>query len=434
VRQYLQDFQQRPLPAVVPRELGLPESRRIVSLVGPRRCGKTFLLFGEMRSLLDRGIPKDRIVYLNFEDVRLADLRGRDLLDVLNLHWELLPRAAGHDLHIFLDEPQSVQEWERGVRSIHDSGAGRVRVTGSSSKLLGREIATALRGRTITYTLLPYSFREFLGAKGVAEATPDSMSSRDEARVRALATEYLDYGGFPEIAGEPEATVRQRMLRDYQDLVMYRDVVERHGVRNLFVMKTVMRILLSSFAREFSVNSVYSTIRSQGIRISKNTVYDYVSYVEDALAVFIVRKWVPSAKVRELSIPKVYLADTGFASLSSGFSEDQGRKLENAVFLELERSRGLRPLIETCFWKGASGREVDFVVREGPRVRRLVQACHSLSEKSTKRRELAGLEAARRALKCNDLTIVTREEEGREPLGGRQVEVLPLWKWLLRPR
>jgi len=201
---YLRDFQESRLPEIVTRELKLPETSRILSIYGPRRSGKSYYFKQTIRDLLAAGEPKDRIVYLNFEDTRLAGLASEELDDLLRLHLELHPAAIGKDLHIFLDEPQNIPGWERAVRSMHDSGRHRLYITGSSARLLSREIATSLRGRTLSYLLLPYSFRELSGIRGLKlEGFPD-LGTTGEARVKALLADYLRTGGFPEVVAEPE--------------------------------------------------------------------------------------------------------------------------------------------------------------------------------------------------------------------------------------
>lgn len=429
--QYLQDTHQRDLPPGTDRDLRVPATDRIVSVIGPRRAGKTFYLYQLMKRLVAGGVPRESIVYLNFEDPRLADVTGAEFGELLNLHLELHPRALGSALHVFLDEPQGCRGWERGVRGLHDARVGRIHVTGSSAKLLAREVATSLRGRTLAFTLLPYSFREFLRARRALPADPTHPGSAEEARTKALLAEYVAFGGFPEVEAEREPDVKARILRDYHDLILYRDVVERHRVRNLFAMKLLMKQLFSSYSRQFSVHAVHRGLRAQGLKVSKNTLYNYAAGVEDSLGIFLLRPLAPSLRGRELGIPKVYLADTGFAGLFTAAAEDRGLKIENIVFLEIERRTTHRPLQEVAYWRDAAGKETDFAVREGARVEQLIQVCHSLSDRGTRLRELSALSSAARALSCRDLSVVTWDEEGSESHDGRAVRVVPLWRWLL---
>lgn len=427
--QYLRDFQERPLPPAVARELAVPETGRIVSVIGPRRCGKTYYFFQMMRTLLERGVPKEQLLYLNFEDTRLGDARYAEIEELLRLHHEIHPGTNGRGLYIFLDEPQTVAGWERAVRSMHDAGAGRLFVTGSSARLLGREISTSLRGRTLTFLLLPFAFREFLAARRWYPASFPHLSSSEEARMKSLLREYLTVGGFPEVVSEPDAPARQRIMKEYFDLVMYRDIVERYGIKNLAVVRFLLRHLFSAYSKELSVHKLFNSLKSQGMKVSKKTLYNYLCYIEDALAVFLVRGWAPSARARETTMPKAYLADTGFAGLSDGFPGNAGRVMENMAFLELKRRQNADPLLEVYCWRGSNGREVDFVLRRGARVAGLVQCCYSLDDPDTKEREVRSLLAAGRELGCRDLTVLTWDHEAVERYGGKRVSFVPLWKW-----
>ncbi|EEB74229.1 ATP-binding protein [Thermococcus sp. AM4] len=409
VLQYLVDFQEKELPDFIERELRVPLKKDyVIAVIGPRRSGKTFYFYQLMRDL-----PREETLYLNFEHPIFEGFETKDIVEVLKLHRE----AFGEPKYVFLDEVQNVHGWERMARYLNDEGYHTF-LTGSSSKLLSGEIATSMRGRSLTYTLLPFSFREFLRAKGVHPKKP--LSSKKEAMVKSMLTEYLNWGGFPQVVLETNETVREKLLSEYLDMVVYKDIVERYGVRNLHVMKMLIRSLMRSFAKEFSVHAFYNTLKSQGMKVGKGVLYEYLSYVEDSMSVFLLKKFSYSLKVSELSIPKVYPVDAGFTRMFS-FSPDIGRLMELAVFLELKRKGR-----EVYYYK--NHREVDFVIVERGMPIELIQVTYAFDRSDIKPREVEGLKKAGEKLKVDRKLVITwdysDEKEG--------VEFVPLWKWLLR--
>ncbi len=426
VGEYLTDFQKKDLPTLVEREIRVDVHGKIASIIGPRRAGKTYFLYQKIKELLNSGVPKGRVVYLNFEDPRLADLSARDFREILKLHWQLYPFSAKGILHLFIDEPQKVPGWETAVRALHDEGYP-IFLTGSSSKLLSKEIATSLRGRTIPFTLLPCSFREFLKMKG-KEFGGLPLGSKETAVLLGLLDEYLAYGGFPEVVKENNPEMKLRILQEYFSAIIYNDIVERYKIRNTSLIKWFMRSLSSSFSKELSVHKVYSTLESCGVKASKNTLYSYLSMLEDALFVFLVPKFSYSIRKRELSISKAYLCDTGFTRLvETGI--DRGRRMENVVFLELERRKPV--LGEIFYWKNPQKEEVDFVLKKGGGAEALIQVCADIHDLDVRKRELRALLKASEELNCNNLFIITWDYEASETRKGKTIRITPLWKWLL---
>lgn len=405
--QYLADFQEKKLPETVERELRVSlKSGQIITLIGPRRSGKTFYFYQLIKEL-----PREDVLYIDFEHPIFEGFCARDIVDVLKLHRE----AFGEPVYIFLDEVQAVKDWERMVRYLHDEGYS-VFVTGSSSKLLSMEIASRLRGRTLTYTMLPFSFREFLRARGYRMRRP--LSSKREAELKALLREYLEWGGFPRVVLEDNETIREKLLEEYLDMVLYKDVVERYGVRNLHVMKLLLRSLMRSFAKEFSVHAFYNALKSQGIKVSKGVLYEYLSYLEDSMSVFLVKKFSYSLKTSELSIPKVYPVDAGFSRLFS-FTPDTGRLMELAVFLELKRREA-----EVYHYK--NHREVDFMITKRGQPVELIQVTYALDSGDVRPREVEALKSAGRKMGVENLTVITWDY--RDEKDG--IRFVPLWCFL----
>jgi len=429
---YLREFQERPLPEAVARNLSVPETGRVLSIYGPRRCGKSYYLFQLMRGLLAKGVGTDRILYLNFEDVRLSGLAFTDIEDVIRLQFELFPGAIGKRLFVFVDEPQNVPGWERAVRGLHDRGTFGLYITGSSAKLLSREISTSLRGRTLSYLLLSFSLSEFLSFRKIAVPSRLVAGTDQEALLKAHLAEYLRIGGFPEVAGAGDDGTRVRILTDYYNLIVYRDIVERHGIENRSFLKFLLNQLFTAYSREMSAHKIFNTAKSRGFGVGKKTVYEYIGHIEDALAVFLLRRWARSPKTRETSLPKAYLSDTGFSMLFAPSPDDLSHLAENAVYLELKRAQNVDPLLELYYWKDRAGTcEVDFALRKRGKFIQLVQVSQSIDSPDTLKRELRGLVAAARELDCHNLSIINWEREGARESDGERIRLVPLWKWLL---
>jgi len=412
----------RRLPAAVPRTLELPlATRKIVAVLGIRRSGKTYLLYETMRRLEARGVDRRQLVYLNFEDDRLLPIRPDELDLVLRAHEELYPAFAGRTKYLFLDEVQDVPGWDAFVRRLHDTEDAHIYVTGSSSHLLSREIATGLRGRSVSFEVFPLSFPEFLAFRGSAHQ-PYSRSS--EARMAAALDEYLATGGLPEVVLADE-DLRQRILKEYVDLVFYKDLVERYRVGNPLVMRQLLRHCLESPASLFNAHKLYQDLRSQGIAVSKDTLYAYAGHLEESFVVFMLSVAERSVRKQAMNPKKLHAIDWALAlPFVAAPAVDAGRKLESAVFLHWRRRR------EDLGYLGGE-REVDLVVnRAHPEA--LINVAYSTASQQTWNRELAGLEWAARRFPRVPRTLVVHEHGRRGTPPG--VEVVAAWRYLLGDR
>jgi hypothetical protein len=231
---------------------------------------------------------------------------------------------------------------------------------------------------------------------------------------------------------ESDEAVKADLVGGLLETMLVRDVIERYKVRNIGVLRLLVSGVLTTMGREFSVNRFHAFARSREMRVSKNTLYDYLRYLEDALIITMVRRY--SRKPREMhwSLPKVYPIDTALAAQSRGrTSEDHGRFMECIVAIELMRRRVGNPLLEALYWKDARGREVDFVVKEGVGTTSLIQVCYDLEGMGTRDREYKPLVKASRELGCKDLMVLTWDEWDEEEFEGRRIRLVPLWRWLL---
>ena len=407
------------LPSAVPRTLKLPlDARKVVTLVGIRRSGKTYLLYDTMRRLVDAGVDRRRLVYLNFEDDRLLPIRPQQLDLILRAHEELHPESAGQKKYLFLDEVQNASGWETFVRRLHDSEDVQIFLTGSSSHLLSRELATGLRGRSVSYEVFPLSFPEYLRFLGI-EHEPYSRSS--ESRLAAALTDYLTSGGLPEIV-LADVALRPRILKEYVDLVFYKDLLERYTLSNPQALRQLLKHCLSQPASLLNVHKLYNDFRSQGLSLSKDTLYHYVRCLEESYLIFLLAIADRSVRKQSINPKKLHIVDwaLGFPFAPEA-RLDMGRRLETAVYLHWRRER------EDLAYLGGE-REVDLVVG-ADRPQELINVALSLAETATWQREIEALVKAAPAAPHARRTLVAHESGGRA--APRGIDIVDAWRYLL---
>lgn len=422
--QLILDFQKMEIPELIERDLkvdfDLPLKRAIV-ILGPRRSGKTFFLYSLIKKLLLKGIEKERILYINFENPRLIDASLKDLILLLEVFYEIYPQNKNKKVWFFFDEIQNIKNWEIFIRDILDKEKVQVFLSGSSSKLLSKEIATSLRGRTLNYLLLPFSFKEFLKAKNII--FKKYLSLEEKSKLLNCFREYFSFGGYPETIIYPKE--REKIIYEIIEITIYRDLIERHKIRNSKVIKLMFNYLIK--AKEFSIHKFYNFLKSLNIKISKNSLYNYLDFFNDAFVFFPLKKFSWSLKNIEKSISKIYSVDNGL--IESIVGNDKSKKFENLVFLSLLR-KGFEPNRD-IFYFNLNGGEVDFLLKKGKKILLLVQSCFDVSDYYTKEREIKSLLLAGEKLKCNNLLVLTFDYEGEEKIKNKKVKFIPLWKWLL---
>jgi len=421
----IDEFHERNLPPLVQRETRWPVMRgKTVAVVGMRRSGKTWFCYQHMQALLDSGMAKNRLLYINFEDDRLLPFSSSDFQVLLDAYFRKYPDHKSQTCHFYFDEIQRIEGWEMFVRRALDTENAAICVTGSSSRLLSSEIATSLRGRALTVEIFPYSFREHLLGRGIA---PDRalIGAKTRAIIQHEAENYLRCGGFPEVI-ETDETLRMQILRGYVDVALLRDVVERYRVSNLPALRALVRHFMAAPSTRFSVNKFFRDLKSQGIPCGKNDLYDFLAYLNDAFLIHESQIYTRSERARRVNPRKIYITDSGlhhaYAFRNTG---NRGMLLENIVFMQLRRN-GIRP----AYYLTERGLEVDFIVEnEGASKPSLLQVCWSLGDHETKNREINALRDAMSELKIEKGTIITWLDE-KAPENG--VEIVPAWKWLLR--
>jgi predicted AAA+ superfamily ATPase len=404
--------------------LKFAKAGKIVSIVGVRRSGKTTLMKQMAKLLMDEGTNRGDLLIVNFEEPEFVGADVGLLQRMYEAYLEIV-KPAGKPF-VFLDEIQNVDGWERFVRSLNERGEAFVTISGSSSKLLSRELASVLTGRQIYFEVLPLSFKEFLSFKGmeIREAKDVLLNSLG---IKRLFREYMEIGGFPEVVLSEDPDFRTRTLRSYYEDILGRDVVQRFGVRKPDKLKALARFYLTNVSSPVSFRRI-----SGSIQLPTETVRRFSSYLETANLVFFVKRFSWSVKEQENSPRKVYSIDVGLSNaIGFRFRENLGKLAENLVALELRRRQVQHPDLEFFYWKDETQLEVDFVIKEGLRVQGLLQVCWDPSEEETRRREVRGLVKAMDEFELHEGLVLTEDFEGEEKVKGKKILYKPVWSWLL---
>jgi uncharacterized protein len=425
LEQIIADFHERQLPEFTRRQTKLPFlSNKIDTVIGMRRSGKTWYLYQVISDLLEKGTSVEQILYLNLEDERLLPIAPSDLHLIPETYYRRYPKLKDETCYFFFDEIQNIDKWETFVRRLFDTENIHLCLSGSSSRLLSREIATNLRGRSLSTEIFPFSFAESLSHSKIEVEKGRRPGSKKTAILQNAFNQYLLTGGFPEVQGA-EATYRDRILQDYLDIVILRDLVERHQISNTVPLRYLIRHILNAAAGLFSVNKFYNDLKSQGISCSKNTLHEYLGYLTEAYLAFQVPIHTRSERARMVNPRKIYAIDTGLVrSCSHSASPNWGHLLENFVYLVLRRQT---EAIE--YYKTNNGYEIDFLVTDPEGVRHLIQVSANLSDPATREREIRALVQSMDETKLIQSLIITLNQEETIETKSGTIYMLPAWLW-----
>ena len=416
------------IPVLTPREVHVPGLRgKAMVVIGMRRSGKTSFLHQQRAALIEAGWTANRLVYFNFEDERLAGMQAGQLGLILETHMRLFPEPSPEPVTLFFDEIQTVPGWEMFARRILDDGGYELWLSGSSAKLLSREIATSMRGRAWEIVMHPFSFREWLRHHGYEiPEQPGQLSSRRAVLFDQHFSRYLETGGFPEAQGL-SGSERRQLLQSYVDVLMLRDVLERHQVGNVTALRWMVRRLLGNPAGSFSITKFEADLKSQGIAAGRESLYAMLDHLEDAFLLHAVPVATDSEKRRQVNPRKVYPVDPALGPVfDRSRKANFGHALEVAVHNELRR-RGA----EVAYVKTGDGFEVDFLSRDADGGQSLIQVCAGFDDPATLAREVRALEAAAAEHHADRLLILTAESSVRFPSVAAPLQVLPAWQWML---
>lgn len=417
----LSDFYEKSLPEAFDRNLELPlDLDKIVTLVGIRRSGKTYLLYRTMQRLIDNGVDKYNIIYMNFEDDRLFPVKLSEMDLILKAYHELYPDRLSEKKYLFLDEIQQIPDWEKYVRRVYDTESVRIYLTGSSSRIVSRDVSTSLRGRTIHYEVFPLSFKEYLNFKGIEVKT---YSTSAEARILHALRDYLDWGGFPEVVKTDDKHLRWKILQEYADLILYKDLIEQYGIKNQYLLKYLLKHFMANPSTMMSINKLYNDLKSQGLSLSKDSLYEYIEYLRAAYILFHTEKHSRSVRVQKQNPSKHYIIDTGLMQVFlPDPGRDLGKKLENAVYLHLRNNQEIR---EIYYYKNRF--EVDFYYFAGNNLH-LTNVAYEVQDMDTAKREISGLLNGKKLFPdARDSLILN---DWQPELVPDNVKVIPAWKFL----
>jgi predicted AAA+ superfamily ATPase len=424
IAEWLEEFA---LPILIPRDAApapadLRNLSEILAIVGPRRAGKTFVMYQMIASLVDEGFAgRDDILFLDFEDYRLRDFAPEDMETIFSTFRQLTGKDPAW---LFFDEIHHMPAWSRVIRSLHNRGRYRIVISGSNAHLLLPDIATELRGRYRDHLILPFSFRETLRWSGISWTERTFYTAAKGDLLRIFDT-FLKTGGFPEVLKKDSPGERRQLLQNYYQTIFYRDIVERHNIRAKSLMEGMMTCCLHQFSSLFSLSAFEKGLKSRHRLGSKRTLANYLAYLQEAFFILCADKFSYSPRQRAMNPQKIFLMDPGFIALTEDFSENRGRILENVVAVELYRRR-------QTFHYYKNRRECDFIIRDADAVNlQAIQVCWTLTT-GNRERELRGLLAAMEEFSIPHGLILTYDEEESIPAApGQQIAVLPVWKWLL---
>ncbi len=420
IKQIIRDFHLNDKFDVKTRKLQPPiDTKKIITLIGVRRCGKTSILYDMINKLSD-SIDKTKILFLNFEYERL-ELTIDELDVVLQSFSELYPEQNLNECYFFFDEIQNINGWEKFVRRVYDTISKHIFITGSNSKLLSSDIATSLRGRTLSYEVYPLSFSEYLSFKDIVV---DLYSSKSLAYVKNSQDTFLKNGAFPETLFLEEQYVNQT-LQEYFNVLLYKDLAERYSISNTVALKFFLKRIIASSTKQISINKIYNELKSAGIKIGKNTLYDFLDYVQNIYLALTLYRYDNSLTNKELGERKIYSIDIGLNNATEfRFSDNIGKSLENAVFLELKRD------CKELFYYRDSNSECDFIVNEKNKITQAIQVTYDMSSEDTKNREIKGLVNACKNFNLKEGFIITYDTEDEIVQDNIRVNCIPFYKWV----
>lgn len=429
LKELIADFHTSKIPMPIRRGVELPvlpkEVRKAFAFIGMRRSGKTWALYQIMQDLMAEGIEFSKMLYLNFEDERLADMQKENFQDIIKAYFELYPEYLNRpDIHFFFDEIHEVDGWEKFIRRLLDQEKMKIYVTGSSCKMLSKEIASSLRGRTFVQEIFPFSFVEYLEKLNVV--VPKTRGTKTKIELMHHLKNFLQWGGFPEVIGT-SAEIHRGILQGYIATVIYRDIIERYGISNTHALKQLLSHCLRNSATIFSINKIYHSLKSMGYEVSKNTLYEYMTYFEDAYCIFSLSKFDLSQRKSANSVKKIFAVDQGLitaVTMASNF--DLAAQLETAVFAHLRHLSH-----DLFYYRTQDEKEVDFLLLLPDQTMHLFQVCVTLQDANTRRREIDALTIAMNELKLKNGTIITLDEEEEIEVSAGTISILPAWKTFL---
>ena len=412
--------------SVIPRDDALPtQCKAIVTIPGVRRCGKSTKMQLVINDLVAQGVAKTNILWLGFDDERLYDMTKQDLDLVLEAYRELYPEISLRDVYMFFDEIQLIKDWELFVVRVYKTYCQHIYISGSNAKMLSQEIATTLRGFGVEYPTYPLSFAEYCRFKNIPTK---HLLEDDLVRLRLAWDNYNTESAFPEVVLEKEKSIREKLLQGYYNAMLFRDLVERYSISQVGTLRYFIKRLMNNLTKPTSINAIYNDIRSQGLKVTKDDLYLWADYLCECFMFIRISKFTKSLVKEQRNAFKYYFIDNGMRqAVLLPQSHDNGKLLENNVLLHLCRNCGM--LDKITYYQG--NKECDFVIQQADHIKQLIQVTWTMDDKETREREINGILEASRATDCNNMLIITHNEEETITIEDKTIAVIPAWKWML---
>ncbi|MGB9895434.1 MAG: ATP-binding protein [Thermoproteota archaeon] len=401
----------------------LDGGNEVIVIKGVRRSGKSSIAYFFIKDLIDSGLDEKKTLFINFEDPRLPAVISLD--EVNRIFETYLKNVDSNPKYVILDEVQYVEAWEKFARFLPEARDVKVIVTGSSSKLMSEEYSTVLTGRHVDIEVFPLSFDEFLKFKNFEIKEKIDMI-KERIKIKGFLDEYIEWGGFPEVVLSEGSERKTELLKSYFYDILLKDIVKRYKIKKVVELERLAKFYISNISTIQSFHKLKNLLN-----LSLDTVERFSRYMYTARLFLFLDNFSYSLKEQIRSKKKVYTIDLGFYKLH-GFkvSENIGRIIENVVMLHLMRRAEFNPIMKTFYLK-INDYEVDFVIKEGPEVKQLIQVTYVSSRDELNKREIKSLVKASELLNCENLTVITWEYEDKIEAEGKVIKCLPLWKWLL---
>ena len=412
------------------RDLHLPFIENMsLSIIGTRRSGKTYRTYQCVNEFVTKGLPKENICRIQFNDVRFQQVKAINLTLIDEAYYSLYPEKRDKEEILFIfDEIHRIDGWEDYILYLLDNKMHKVLVTGSTSKLQTGEISSALRGKNFSLTLYPFSFKEFIRHRNIH---PDIITSKGQSYLRNSFESYFEQGGFPGLLNCPES-LHIELLQNYWQTMLLRDIIEAHPKDNINVSTLLYfsQSLLSRISCPITYRKLDLSMKEAGFSCSRNTLHKYFRYFTEAFMLYAIPIYTKSERIRNRNYQKIYAIDWQLAhAVTPGEGIDLMRKFENCIFIELKR-RGY----DLYYYTTRNGFEIDFIAISRKRKKYekiLAQVCYKISSEDVLKREIRGIPETMLYLNIDRAFIITFDQEDIIKIDGVSIEIIPAWKWLV---
>lgn len=411
---------------VIERDIKLPTNRKkIITIPGVRRCGKSTLMEITINSLYGQGVPRENILWLGFDDERLKNMGSEELDEIITAYMEMFPDIPLKDVYMFFDEIQLIKDWEYFILRLYKTYCKNIYICGSNATMLSTELSSALRGYPLEFETYPLSFNEYCRFK---EISTKCVREQDWARLKTAFEEYNKESAFPEIVLTPMKSEQLKLLHGYFDTMLLKDLAEHYKISNTSMLRYFIKRIMANLTKPTSINAIHNDIKSQGLKVSKNDLYLWANYICEIFMFVRIPKYDRSLICEQKSLDKYYCIDNGMRdAVLMPQSNDNGKKLENNVLLQLNRKK--LPSDKISYYQERN--ECDFVIQRNDKVIQLIQVTWDMTDEETSEREINGILKASAMTGCDNMLIITNDEDRTIVRDGKRIDVVKAWKWMI---